>query len=48
MLMFILGFMLGVIITYSVLEFLVFKMAQSFHIGCREELTFKKYFLGRD
>lgn len=46
--MFVLGFMLGALLMYTLIEFLIFKVAQGFHIGCRDELTFKKYFLGRD
>ena len=46
MLAFILGFLLGVIVTYTVVEFLMFKLAESFHQGVATKLTWRLYFFG--
>jgi len=46
MLIFFLGFLLGVVVTYTVLEYMMFKLAESFHTSVKTKLTWRLYFFG--
>ena len=45
---FFVGIVVGILFTYTAIEYLIFKVAQKFHNVCGTDLTLKKYFTGKD